>query len=509
MTAFLRYWPSAFLVAIPFLYTDALINLWERWLTETEYGHGMLIPLVSLYIAWDRREEILRRAGAASAWGPLLILLALLALIIGEISALFALKQISLVLLLLGLAYAWLGSSAARLLNAPVLILLFAIPPPYFLEAVLTARLQLLSSELGVVFIRWLGMPVFLSGNVIDLGNVQLEVVEACSGLRFLYPLLSIGFIVAYFYRAHWSKRLLVFLSTVPITVLMNSLRIALTALLVERYGQVMVEGTVHDAEGWLTFGGCLLLLFVEILLLEWLTSRRSLLDIMGTGTTAAAAPAHSAPSERYWPAAVSLALLVVACGGVRLLANIQHMDLPDTHLSLFPYQLGDWNGRSMELDADVIRKLKFSDHLMLNYQRSDLLEPVNLYVAFYANQRNGESPHSPRVCIPGGGWEIESFERIEVDGRPVNRVLITREGQKQLVYYWFAERGTVVANEYVKKWLLLRDFVQTGRSDGALVRVAMPVVDNLKIEQSEHTLRSFITLAHPVVMQYLPDSSY
>jgi hypothetical protein len=66
-----------------------------------------------------------------------------------------------------------------------------------------------------------------------------------------------------------------------------------------------------------------------------------------------------------------------------------------------------------------------------------------------------------------------------------------------------------VVANEYLKKWMLLRDFVRTGRSDGALVRVAMPVVDNNKIEQSENTLRAFISLAHPVIMQYLPDSSH
>lgn len=507
MNGFLRLWPVAFLAAIPFLYSDALINLWHRWLSETEFSHGILIPLVSIYIAWDRRESILARTGAGSGWGVLLILVALLLLLVGEVSALFALKQISLVILLLGLAYAWLGVAAARLLNAPILILLFAIPPPYFLEAVLTARLQLVSSELGVVFIRWLGMPVFLSGNVIDLGNVQLEVVEACSGLRFLYPLMSIGFIVAYFYRAHMAKRVIVFLSTVPITVLMNSLRIALTALLVERYGQVVVEGTVHDAEGWLTFGGCLLLLFAEILLLERLTSRRSLLDIIGTAPQVDVASAQPARPS-YWPAASSLGLLVLAAGGMYLLTNIQRSDLPETHLSLFPNQLGIWSGRDMALDAEVVRRLQFSDYLMLNYQRPDLPEPVNLYIAFYANQRNGESPHSPRVCIPGGGWEIENFARTELDGKPVNRVLITREGQKQLVYYWFAERGTLVANEYIKKWMLLRDFLQTGRSDGALVRVTIPVVDNSNLEHSETTLREFITLAHPMVMQFLPDSS-
>jgi exosortase D (VPLPA-CTERM-specific) len=508
MNGFLRFWPVAFVAAIPFLYSDGLVNLWHRWLTETEFSHGILIPLVSLYIAWDRRNAIIGCVGGGSLVGVPLILLALLLLLVGEVSALFALKQISLVILLLGLAYAWLGAPAARLLSAPILILLFAIPPPYFLEAVLTARLQLVSSELGVVFIRWLGMPVFLSGNVIDLGNVQLEVVEACSGLRFLYPLMSIGFIVAYFYRAHLAKRVIVFLSTVPITVLMNSLRIALTAALVERYGQVVVEGTVHDAEGWLTFGGCLLLLFAEILLLERLTSRRSLLDIMGPVPKAEATPAPVS-GQRAWPAALSLTLLLVGAGAMYLLANIQRSDLPETHLSLFPNQLGDWRGQDMSLDAEVIRKLQFTDHLMLNYQRPDLPEPVNLYVAFYANQRNGESPHSPRVCIPGGGWEIESFARTELDGRPVNRVLITREGQKQLVYYWFAERGTLVANEYIKKWLLLKDFLQTGRSDGALIRVTIPVVDNSQIDISDTTLRQFITLAHPMVMQFLPDSSY
>lgn len=504
----LRFWPLIFLAVIPFLYSPALINLWQRWLTETEYSHGILIPLVSLYIAWDRRETIRARLGIGSGWGAALVAAALLMLLIGEVSALFALKQISLVLLLLGVAYAWLGAAAGRLLAAPILILLFSIPPPYFVEAVLTARLQLLSSELGVVFIRWLGMPVFLSGNVIDLGNVQLEVVEACSGLRFLYPLMSIGFLVAYFYRAHPAKRLIIFLSTIPITVLMNSLRIALTALLVERYGQVIVEGTVHDAEGWFTFGGCLLLLFAEILLLERIRPghmRRKTARHSNVQPDAL----HQDPVGLQGPALLSLGLLILACVGLSVLASIQTRDLPETHLNLFPGQLGDWRGKPLALDSEVIRKLQFSDYLMLNYQHPDLVEPVNLYVAFYANQRNGESPHSPRVCIPGGGWEIESFERTQLDGMPVNRVLITREGQKQLVYYWFAERGAVVANEYVKKWLLLKDFVQTRRSDGALVRVAMPVVDNNKLEQSDHTLRRFIADAQPMVMRYLPDSSY
>lgn len=508
MRFFSRYWSLFPLVSIPFLYLPALHNLWQRWMTETEFSHGFLIPLISLYIIYERRQDIRTSAANGSVWGVWMIAFAVVLLLLGEISALFAAKQISFVVLLLGLAYAYLGKGAGRLLLAPILILLFAIPVPYFIEAILTARLQLLSSELGVMFIRWMGIPVFLSGNIIDLGNVQLQVVEACSGLRFLYPLMSIGFILAYFYQAHFVKRLLIFASTIPITILMNSLRIALTAVLVEKYGQVVVEGLVHDAEGWLTFGGCLLLLLAEVFLLERLTSRRPLLECVGIDSPKVGA-AVGVVNLHTRPAYCALILLIFSGSALYVLSNIQRTNVPETNLALFPHQLGMWRGQMSIIDADIERKLSFSDYLMMNFHHPDRMEPINLYIAFYANQRNGESPHSPRVCIPGGGWEMENFERTYLNGMPVNRTLITREGQKQLVYYWFAERGMIVANEYYKKWLLLKDFLSTGRSDGSLIRVTIPVVDANNLAQSEQIITEFIASAHPVIMQYLPDSSF
>ena len=508
MRFFTRYWSLLPLAAIPFLYAPALQNLWQRWLTETEFSHGILIPLLTAYVVYDRWDDLRRSVDRGSVRGLVLIVVALVMLLLGEISALFAAKQISFVLLLLGLAYAYLGKRCGAMLTAPILMLLFAIPPPYFIEAILTSRLQLLSSELGVIFIRWMDIPVFLSGNVIDLGAVQLEVVEACSGLRFLYPLMSIGFIVAYFYQAHIAKRLLIFISTVPITILMNSLRIALTAVLVERYGQVVVEGTVHDAEGWLTFAGCLLLLFAEIWLLERLTTKRSLLDVLSVKPKIRQESASSGLNLHAPTVYTAVVLLLVAGVSLHSLSRIQQSIVPETHLALFPYQLDEWRGQPAPIDSEVARKLLFSDHLMLNFNHPNHVEPINLYVAFYANQRNGESPHSPRVCIPGGGWEIETFERVQLHGLPMNRTVIVREGQKLLVYYWFAERGTVVANEYYKKWLLLRDFMQTGRSDGALIRVSMPVLDAEDMAKSEAKIRDFITLAQPMVQQYLPNAS-
>ncbi|MDZ7924370.1 MAG: VPLPA-CTERM-specific exosortase XrtD [Marinagarivorans sp.] len=505
------YWQAEFgvwfwllpLLLLPFLYGGALLNLVQRWLQEVEYSHGLVIPVISAYIISERWRAIASSIGRGSFWGVALVLLAATLLLVGEISGLFAMVQVSFVLMLWGLSFAYLGARSAALLSAPILILLFAIPVPYFLEVLLTAKLQLMSSKLGALFISWLGMPVFLSGNIIDLGRHQLAVVEACSGLRFLYPLMSVGFIVAYFYRAHPLKRALIFLSTIPITLVMNSFRIALTAVLVERYGVAAADGTVHDAEGWAVFALCLVLLLLEIIALERLTSRRSLLDMLGL---------HSVESNpgvgRQWPSRpiyASLMLLLVVAGLLLGQQHRQQITPPATHLALFPHQLGAWQAVPRPLSSDVIEGLKFSDYVMLNFSHPNQLEPINFYVAYYANQRKGESPHSPRVCIPGGGWEIESFSRTTLHGRKLNRVVIVKEGQKQLVYYWFVERGQTVANEYVKKWLLFNDFIRTGRTDGALVRVAIPVVDGNNIEQSEQKIQAFIALIQPPLATFLP----
>ena len=115
-----------------------------------------------------------------------------------------------------------------RMAWLPIAFLLFAIPLPYFVDSQISWRLQLLSSTLGVAVLRALGYAVYLEGNVIDLGVYKLQVVEACSGLRYLYPLLSIGFLMAYMYPAALRWRVLVFLSTIPITVLTKRLRVGM-----------------------------------------------------------------------------------------------------------------------------------------------------------------------------------------------------------------------------------------------------------------------------------------
>ena len=128
----------------------------------------------------------------------------------------------------MGGIWAIVGDRIFRQIWLPIFFLFFAIPLPQFLYQGLSAKLQLLSSELGVSFIRLCDISVYQEGNVIDLGAMKLQVVEACSGLRYLFPLMSLAFMCAYFFKATLWKRVVIFLSSIPITVFMNSFRIGL-----------------------------------------------------------------------------------------------------------------------------------------------------------------------------------------------------------------------------------------------------------------------------------------
>ena len=136
----------------------------------------------------------------------------------------------------------------------------------------------------------------------------------------------------------------------------------------------------------------------------------------------------------------------------------------------------------------------------------------MNLNVGYYATQRPGVSPQSPIVCMPGGGWRITAFERTSLADAeaalPVNRAIIERNGSKQLVYYWFVQRGRTVANEFLSKWYLFADAVVMNRTDGALVRVTTPIAAGETDRDADARVTSFVKELIPHLKDYLPSPS-
>lgn len=505
---------AAVLVALA-AFSWGLWDLVARWQRQEEYSHGFFIPIIAAWMLWARRDALIASVGSPSWSGFALILLATLMLVIGELSALFVLPQLAFVIALMGIVLGIGGFSLLQVAFIPLAFLVFAIPLPVFVDSQLSWQLQLISSELGVFIIRMFDIPVHLAGNVIDLGRYKLQVDEACSGLRYLYPLLSLGFLAAYFFHAPFWQRVVVFLSTIPITIAMNSFRIGMIGVTVDRWGIEMADGFLHFFEGWIIFMACSALLAAEIYLLAWLTSGKGFFQVFHFPHVASVQPRIArTESIRWLPIAASLVLLFAAAPIGFYVANRTELVPGRLHFVAFPKSLGEWKGgRPTLLEPKVERALAAEDYILSDYTNAKG-RTVNLHVAYYGSQRKGAAPHMPTVCIPGGGWHIVTLQRTQYASPqlevtlPLNRVVIARDKDKLLVYYWFVQRGRKLANEYLSKWYLFSDAIVKNRTDGALVRLTTPLHPGESELDADERLQSFIIELEPRLTAFLPGES-
>jgi exosortase D (VPLPA-CTERM-specific) len=489
-------------------FIGSLSELVQRWSRNEEYSHCFLIPAMTALLLWMRRDAVLKSVGPPRWLGVLVIFIALAIHLTGELSAGFILSQIAFVFCVIGILLTIGGYPLFKVVLIPIAFLVFAIPLPYFIEAMLTLRLQLISSELGVLLIKGVGVPVYLDGNIIDLGNYKLQVAEACSGLRYLYPLLSFSFLASYLFQAPLWQRGLIFHSGIPIAIGMNGFRIGLVGILVDRWGIAMADGALHFLEGWIIFLGCAVVLAAELYLLARI-SGRPFWDVfhLPKVSPTIVCGAKSALFNRS-PLASGLSLLFIGGLIVLFVAGRSEPIQARGRFAEFPARIGQWHAYPSLLDPEIAKKLGLDDYILSDYSESDG-NIVYLYVAYYASQRKGESPHSPIVCVPGGGWAITQLQEITYgmpgEDIPLNRVVIVKGTDRQLVYYWFDERGRRMASEWWAKLYLITDAILQNRTDGALVRLTTRILPNESESDAERRLQSFVKDAVPNLSRFLP----
>lgn len=507
-------WIVAAIAVLSIVFYDGLKGMIGAWSGREEYSHGFVLPFVAAFFIWQKKDVLRALPFEGSCTGLFVVLAGIALYFAGELSTLTVIVQYSLLVVIAGLMLAFMGWRAFRIVCIPLLILLFTIPLPNFLYQALSGQLQLLSSQLGVFVIRLFGVSVLLEGNVIDLGNYKLQVAEACSGLRYLFPLMALGFIAAYLYRGELWKRAVIFLSSIPITILMNSFRIGVIGVLVDRWGVSMAEGFLHDFEGWVIFMACTAVLIVEMWVLTKLgRERRSLGEVFRLQLplpSMGSAHVQHRPIPKAFVGGVLL-LFVVAMLSLALPPRVEASVHRKTFYE-FPLTIDTWRGTAGRLEQFELDVLKLDDYILADFVGPNR-HPVNFYVAYYATQRKGESVHSPRSCIPGGGWEITELKQTNVDGveiasQPlrVNRAVIERGDSKQLVYYWFQQRGRIITNEYLVKWYLFWDALTRNRTDGALVRLVAYVGGDQTMAQADAELSAFAASVAAPLASYIPN---
>jgi exosortase D (VPLPA-CTERM-specific) len=378
--------------------------------------------------------------------------------------------------------------------------LAFMLPLPGTIYWKLSIFLQGVSSEIGVLIIQLMNIPVYLDGNIIDLGIYKLHVAEACSGLRYLFPIMSFSYVFAILYRGPVWHKLVLLLSAAPLAVLMNSIRIGIIGVVVNSTGLDHVEGITHLLEGWVIFITCVVLLFalarlMMVLQRSPMTLAEALdLDFEGFGTQAARI-FNLRPSLAL---GVGMALFTIGGLGWHTLPARTVTAIEREPLGLIPHELGDWQRVALQsLEPRIERVLGATDYVNAIYQQSGEAATVDVFIAWYADQTRG-GIHSPEVCLPGGGWEMAEIVRTDIADKlgyagnmPINRAIIQKGEDKLLVYYWFEQYANRTASDIYAKAALLVSAARYGRSDGALIRLITPIERGESAAMAEQRLLS------------------
>jgi|GEM_PF-813173 len=490
-------------------------------------------------------------------WGLVPIALSVLLVIIGEIGSVETFLYFGIWGCAVGMIFILYGRRL-RYLVFPLLILLFIVPLPPFVNQMLTFQLKLMSSTLSVIFLRLTGISVLQQGNIIDLGVSQLQVVDACSGMRYLMPLLLTALLVGYFFNKKLWQKIVLVLVVLPLSIFVNAVRIWITGILTVNGYARLAQSFFHDFSGWLIYMIAGAVLVAAALVLRRIGSRikdqglrirgqgpevrsqekdqSSKLKAQGSKLSSSNelnqsnqsnlsseihdseghCPFHRDPSNHStnWMKSalitVILCLLFAASGrAIKTLPSAGN--LPQrTAFDSFPMKIGQWQGERHYLPKDILDQLWADDYISATYKQPGTANLINLFIPFYSYQGTRHTAHAPQSCMLGSGWALFNSNDRMINLNPHEKINIRtmtwKKGEYKLLgSYFFFQRGRVITSPYINKLYLMVDAFTKRRTDGALVRVEMPIAPGQSMETAYKTLEGFIAKIWPILPTYIP----
>jgi exosortase len=266
-----RRWPTAWwvcplLAALAWAYWPTLERMARRWSSDAQYTHAYVVPLFAAIVLWFRRDRFPRGRVAPSWWGLPLLLLGIAVRMAGARFSFEWLDAGSLLPSLAGVVLLALGPAVLRWAWPAATFLLFILPWPFQVDLLLTAPLRRVATLTSTYALQTLGMPALARGNIIVVNDLEVGVVEACSGLGMLMTFFALSTAVALVIDRPLFDRVVIFLSAAPVGVLMNVVRITVTVILYRLAGERLAKVVFHDVAGWVMMPMALAVLWLELL---------------------------------------------------------------------------------------------------------------------------------------------------------------------------------------------------------------------------------------------------
>jgi exosortase D (VPLPA-CTERM-specific) len=507
---------TLFLVVSYFLLKEPFIHLYQHWQNE-DTSYCIVVPFVFLFFVLRKHKEL-----AANIGGSMLPAYGFLAaftffFVTGKLGSLETLVNISMWALVCSVFMFIFGGKALKTLAFPFFLLLFSVPPPPFIVQMVSFKLKLYSSGFAVDMLHLLNVSVYRTGNIIDLGVTQLQVVDACSGLRYFFPTILVGLILGQLFHAQlWAKATLLLLSPL-VSLASNAIRITITGLLVKNISVEMAKGFFHDFAGLAVYTFSIVVLGCLSFFLRF--KEKKFLEAQGKPYT---------PMEMFTfknfsldgfkplsarPLALHFLVLFLFITGLyftqQRITTTQPVK-PLQSFSHFPETIGEWQGKRVYLSREILDQLWADDYITGNYKNTKTGNVMHLLVTYYEYQTTKHTAHSPTSCLLSGGWIMDKKEELPPDpgtGRdfPIRRMVMHLDNSRILSNFWFEQRGRVITNEYYNKLLLIWDGMTRQRTDGALVRAEMYLAPGQSIEEGQAVLDEFLVQLRRILGEYIP----
>ncbi len=488
----------------------AIVNVWK---TNDDYSYGFLILPIAAYLFWEMRGR-LKGIELKSSWAAFPALLFFIVVsIYGILGSSGHIARPAVPVILLLMAAFCFGLTFTRKMLLPLGFLIFMVPLPNVLDRTIGVFLKSVSSQLGGALIKAFGISVFVSGNVIDLGVTKLQVVDACSGLRFVFPLLALGIVYAHFFENQMWKKIFLTVSTIPIAILTNGLRIGITGIMTKYYGPKAAEGFFHDVSGWVIFMTAFAFLFLLSLGL------RVIAPAAGNGKTTDASfgtSPNTAPYPMKLNSDVRISVLVSAglLLGVTFL-SISTQAMPRIVLrdgiENFPLQFSNWNGRANIVPPETISKSGAEEAFSAFYTDS-AGQGVSLYIGYRGSAflENENFFHSPTVCLPAAGWRIIDQSIHPIHGipgygeLPVTRMVMEAMGSRKIVYFWFQTKNKLTYDKNINRYHLTIHAIRKDNTYDLFIRPITEVQPGEREADADRRLEAFVKEIMPVLRRFL-----
>lgn len=486
-----------------------MTEMYDQWMVNEDFSHGVLIAPIAFYLIWEKRSKLAVMTPVPDWRGMVVMLAAIFLYIVGELGAELFTTRIAVIFLCIGAVWWLYGRQVLRELAFPLALLFLMLPLPGFIYRNLTFSLQILASKVSVELLNWAGYLAYREGNVIDMGFGQFQVVDACNGLRFIMPMLTLGVLFAFMRPQAWWKRAVLVVSTIPLAMTTNILRIVGTGILAKYFGNGVAEGFFHDFSGWAVFMTSFALFGGLAMGLKHLPGKPA----VRKHDTNNPPPAVCNFRKRIGVSLAALFICLFSPVAVNVLGSVDPVPLKRA-LDRFPLEFEGRIGRHEEIDTVMWERVGAQSYVLINYKKPG--QPtINFYTAHYEHQRKaGDFIHSPKLCLPGAGWFVQSNQprslrtaRAGRDGRTMkfNELLIEKVDKRQLVYFWYQGRDRNFTSEYAAKFYMVWDGIFRRRTDGALVRLIMPLPPEMTVDAGRKILDHFATPAFVELNNYLP----